>query len=184
MLMLIDPQTCDVQGMSIASGAYTGTYVCLSLMPQSALALCEFVCDVAGPADLQVDPETSSLHVTSMYSKSVVDLKELLSNMLPASFTAQVTKFEVFGKDTDPKVYVVASLDSPGAVQFHQDLKGMLEWTSEHGYNPHVTVMKFRKGEASPEDIADWVQSANNLLQAKPLELTLSMPYVFPMLGK
>jgi hypothetical protein len=46
------------------------------------------------------------------------------------------------------------------------------------------TVTKFRKGEASPEDIADWVQSANNLLQAKPLELTLSMPYVFPMLGK
>ena len=184
MLMLIDPQTGDMQGMSIASGAYTGTYVCLSLMPQSALALCEFVCDVAGPADLQVDPETSSLHVTSMYSKSVVDLKELLSNMLPASFTAQVTKFEVFGKDTDPKVYVVASLDSPGAVQFHQDLKGMLEWTSEYGYNPHVTVMKFRKGEASPDDIADWVQSANNLLQAKPLELTLSMPYVFPMLGK
>jgi hypothetical protein len=81
-------------------------------------------------------------------------------------------------------VYVVASLDSPGAVQFHQDLKGMLEWTSEYGYNPHVTVMKFRKGEASPDDIADWVQSANNLLQAKPLELTLSMPYVFPMLGK
>ena len=45
-------------------------------------------------------------------------------------------------------------------------------------------LVKFRKGEASPDDIADWVQSANNLLQAKPLELTLSMPYVFPMLGK